>query len=87
MIKSIIAVCDVLRLDHGIIYHETKTEAWIRILSACLDRSNPPTFKEFVATHPEVMSSSLLLKYWSQEIIDSKASETRWIEPDVKAID
>ena len=71
----------------GIEYNETMTEAWMRILSLCIDRSNPKTFEEFAIDHPEVMNPALLLRYWKQETLETEAARIGWVEPDIGPIE
>jgi len=77
------AACAIRRLaqHHGLghKYHETITQAWMRLLASHDERD----FSEFLALHGDRVSLDLLHRYWRRETLMSDSARARWVEPDL----
>lgn len=68
-------------------YHETMTVGWSLVVGALVE-SEPiaRTFDEFVARHPQLLRSDLLLDYYSPELLFGPAARSEFVEPDLKPL-
>jgi hypothetical protein len=60
------------------LYHETITTAWVHLLATHKERS----FDEFLAMNESRLSSSLLHRFWTPEILASGEARKSWVPPD-----
>jgi hypothetical protein len=68
-------------------FHYTQTCAWVRLIAAAhLSSPELVTFAEFIATHPELLGSDALGRYYSKALLDSPAARAGWVEPDISAL-
>lgn len=68
-------------------YHETITRAWIMAVAHFMNESVPcESAAAFMAMHPRLLDSRIMLKHYSAEVLFSPAARRRFIEPDVLAI-
>ena len=65
---------------HGVahIFHETVTGAWIRLLATHDERD----FATFVEANAERLNQRLLLRFWTEETLNSPAARSAWVPPD-----
>jgi hypothetical protein len=59
-------------------YHETITVAWMRLLAT----HHESTFEEFVAKNESRLGKDLLFRFWSPELLDTRAAREAWVPPD-----
>ncbi len=57
-------------------YHETITQAWMRLLSSHEERE----FCEFLALHGHRVALALLHRHWRRETLRSDAARAAWVE-------
>ena len=72
-------------IDRG--YHETITQAWLRLLHAIMKSHGP--FEDagaLFALHPYLRHSKLLRLFYTRDRILSEKAKHTWVEPDVCAI-
>jgi len=67
---------------HGVggLYHETITCFWLQQAEQRLDRSLC-LCKAVQKVQDELNDKSLLAKYYSKEVLDSREARERWVEP------
>ncbi len=63
-------------------YHETITQAWIRLVS----KANADNFEAMLAEHPHLLDKNLLNRYYSPALLQSQEARERWVEPDREAL-
>jgi len=77
-----------LNKSHGIVespmrgYHETLTQAWIRIVMAAPDCQTATSFSGFMIKNKDLTNSSYILKYYSKEYLKSPQARQSFINPD-----
>jgi hypothetical protein len=68
-------------------FHETRTVAWMHLIDrARSDDQAPASSDEFLQRHPELLRSSLLDEYYSQDRLTSDAARASFLEPDLSAL-
>jgi hypothetical protein len=60
------------------VYHETITTAWVHLLATHQESS----FIEFLAVNESRLSSNLMHRFWTPEILASQEARSRWVPPD-----
>jgi len=60
------------------LYHETITTAWMHLLASHQENS----FGEFLAANEARLSSDLLHRFWTPEILASREARNSWVPPD-----
>jgi len=60
------------------LYHETITTAWMHLLAA----HDESTFDEFLSVNESQLSSNLLHRFWTPEILASREARAHWVPPD-----
>ena len=60
------------------LYHETLTTAWVRLLATHHENS----FAEFLRENEAQLSSGLLHRFWSPEVLAGKDARAQWVAPD-----
>lgn len=60
------------------LYHETVTEAWVRLIASHREKS----FSEFLAANEEKLCKELLHRFWSPELLASERAKAEWVNPD-----
>jgi hypothetical protein len=69
-------------LDRG--YHETLTQAWLRLVSVILAEYGPAESSlAFLETHPELSQRKTLRLFYSRDRIMSSQAKTEFVEPDL----
>ena len=65
-------------------FHATKTRAWLELIAAAR-AANPDatTAEALVAARLELLNRDLLLRCYSQHLLESRAARTAWIPPDL----
>jgi hypothetical protein len=66
-------------------YHETRTAAWVRLVSAARHGFDG-TFEELLAQHPELVRRDLLSDYYSDALLNSDAARAAFAEPDQRPL-
>jgi hypothetical protein len=61
------------------LYHETITIAWVRLL-ATHDESS---FDEFLTRNEPKLSSRLLHRFWTPDVLAGEEARLRWVLPDL----
>lgn len=65
-------------------YHETVTEAWLRILADAITRLGPSTDSEaFLTEQPHLAARTLLRMFYSRERITSAEAKHAFVDSDV----
>jgi hypothetical protein len=69
---------------HGLqgLYHETITQAWVRLLATHHDAS----FDEFLNANEPLLNKELLYRFWSPELLASEVAKREWVPPDRQAL-
>jgi len=60
------------------LYHETITIAWVHLLATHKENS----FEEFLKVNESALSSTLLHRFWTPEILASREARSSWVPPD-----
>jgi hypothetical protein len=65
-------------------YHETITQAWIRVLGALWDgcEERDSASRNLFQKHPELAQSNLLSRYYSRELLMSSVARVQFVAPD-----
>jgi hypothetical protein len=63
-------------------YHETLTQAWMRLLSS----HDEQDFCDFLARHGDRASPDLPFRYWRRETLSSDYARSYWVEPDLEPL-
>ena len=68
-------------------YHETVTMAWLRILQATIrEHGLRATADEFADCHPQLGRKTVLLQYYSRELIMSARAKRDFAAPDLASL-
>lgn len=67
-------------------FHETLTRAWILAVRHFMDRAPAVSAGDFIAQHPELLDSRIMLTHYRAETLFSADARSRFIEPDLQAI-
>lgn len=62
----------------GQLYHETITTAWVRLIAT----HHEATFDEFLRENDSRLTSALLHRFWTPELLASETARRRWVPPD-----
>lgn len=65
-------------------YHHTITLAWLHLVAVHVSRGPAPTFDEFIAANPELLTSDLLDHHFSRAALAT--ARRAWVEPDLLAL-
>lgn len=72
-------------IDRG--YHETITEAFMRLIFAANRQTGPhQSAEEFCDQHPELLDKRVILRFYSRERIMSWEAKRDFIEPDLQPL-
>ncbi|MCA9154783.1 MAG: hypothetical protein KDA38_08350 [Planctomycetales bacterium] len=67
-------------------YHETMTQAWLRLVQFVMDEYGRTTnAEEFYERHPELSQKLTLRLFYSRELIMSPQAKMEFLEPDLTA--
>jgi hypothetical protein len=65
-------------------YHETMTQAWLRLVSLTLKQFGPAASAEsFYLEHPELSQTKVLRLFYSRELIMSMEAKHAYVQPDL----
>lgn len=65
-------------------YHETITQAWIRIVDTTIrEYGRATTADEFIDDHPQLTEKKVLRLFYSRELIMSAAAKAEFVAPDL----
>jgi len=68
-------------------YHHTRTMAWMRLVSAAIEATPViDSFEEFIEAHPHISNQQTLLRHYSKDCLESQASRTGWVAPDLQSL-
>jgi hypothetical protein len=67
-------------------YHETLTRAWVLAVRHFMDRSPSTSAGDFIAKHPELLDSKIMLTHYSASVLFSPDARERFVEPDLDPI-
>jgi hypothetical protein len=68
-------------------YHETMTQAWMRLVYRALEQSGPAgTADRFLDDHPELSHMKTLQLFYSRERLMSPDAKARFVEPDISPL-
>lgn len=68
-------------------YHDTLTRAWILALQHFMIRTGEARdFNAFVAQHPQMLDSQIMLSHYSADRLFSDDARMRFVEPDLDPI-
>lgn len=71
-------------LDRG--YHETITQAWVRIVAVALNKYGPAVSADaFCDKVPALLDKDLLKAFYSRERLKSWTAKREYVEPDLDA--
>jgi len=69
------------------LYHETLTRVWIRLVAVVLAETGPETaFEALVAAHPELLDKRRPWLFYRTETLASTEAKTGWVEPDLSPL-
>lgn len=69
-------------LDRG--YHETVTEAWLRLIDAAMrGYGAPETFDAFAEKHPHLLQRTLLRLFYRRDTVVSAEAKARFVDADL----
>lgn len=70
-------------------YHQTITEASVRLMHNRIEQSKPASFDDFLAENEDMVLNlkALLSCYYTQECLRSSAARLNFIEPDIQDFD
>ena len=71
-------------LDRG--YHETMTQAFLRLIAAAAAAAVVTDSSEFCEQHPHLMRKQILLDYYSRDRILSAEAKQTFIAPDLQPL-
>jgi hypothetical protein len=68
-------------------YHDTITRSFMVLVDAHR-RMTPDIhrFELFAEAHPELFDRRLLLEYYSENVLMSRAARANWVEPDIRPL-
>lgn len=64
------------------LYHETITTAWVRLLATHRENS----FDAFLRENEARLSSGLLHRFWSPELLAGQEARATWVPPDLREL-
>jgi hypothetical protein len=65
-------------------YHESMTQAWLRIIWATLQQYGPkPTAEEFIDCQPQLTQKKILRLFYSPALLVSPKAKSEFVEPDL----
>jgi hypothetical protein len=68
--------------DRG--YHETITQAWVRLVDMTLSEYGPAeTADSFLDQHPQLLEKKALRLFYSKEVMMSARAKKEFVEPDL----
>ena len=68
-------------------YHETMTQAWMRLVYATLCEYGPAeNANAFIEQHPQLASNKVLRLFYSRELIMSPRAKAEFVEPDLASL-
>lgn len=59
-------------------FHETMTEAWVRLIATHSESS----FENFIKENESRLNGALLHRFWSPEVLASDEARVAWVPPD-----
>lgn len=69
-------------LDRG--YHETLTQAWLRVVDSAMRSYGPgEDFEAFAAQHPHLLCKTLMRVFYSRERLMTWEAKRGFVEPDL----
>ncbi|SDT28440.1 hypothetical protein SAMN04489834_3308 [Microterricola viridarii] len=68
-------------------YHETMTRAWVVLVGHASTESSTDDFTEFVARHPELLDTRLLMRHYHPSTLASAEARLGWVEPDLAPLE
>jgi hypothetical protein len=72
---------------HGEKFNLTLTQCWVRLVAGALaEASAGLAFDETIARNPELLDTSLPLRYYSRDRLFSGAARRSWLEPDLREL-
>ncbi|HMD48451.1 MAG TPA: hypothetical protein VKG79_05110, partial [Bryobacteraceae bacterium] len=63
-------------------YNETVTQAWLRMVHAAASDTPGATLDRLVAGHPELLDKNTLERYYSRDVLNSRAARLTFVPPD-----
>lgn len=63
-------------------YHETMTQAWLRLLGGAQDATGAASFDDLLKQRPELTDKDLPLRHYHRETLFSDRARGAWVEPD-----
>ena len=70
-------------------YHETLTQAWMRMVYAAMNLSHHEavqSFDAFAAAHTELMDTHALHRFYSSQLLASTVARTEFVPPDLSPL-
>jgi len=75
------------RHGHADKFHLTLTQCWVRLVAGALAAApSHCTFDQTIERNPELLDTSLPLRYYSRERLFSGAARGSWLEPDLREL-
>ncbi|MEM2160855.1 MAG: hypothetical protein QXN55_07880 [Candidatus Nitrosotenuis sp.] len=68
------------------IYHETMTEAWVRIVKNAMKRHPTRNFMEFMRINEHILNSKFIYGYYSADCLNADQAKTQWVKPDLQSL-
>jgi hypothetical protein len=67
-------------------YHETITQAWVRLVALHRNGSAATTFDEFIADNAGLLDRALLARHYTEKLIASDQARRQRTEPDLRPL-
>lgn len=67
-------------------FHETITRAWVLAVRHFMDREAGSSHADFIARHPVLLDSRIMLSHYSVEVLFSADARAGFIAPDIEPI-
>ena len=67
-------------------FHETLTRAWVLAVRHFMDRAPSASAEDFIASHPQLLDSKIMLTHYSAEVLFSADARASFVEPDLEPI-
>lgn len=75
------------RHGHPEKFHLTLTQCWVRLVAGALAAApSHGTFEQTIARNPELLETSLPLRYYSRGRLFSDVARASWVEPDLREL-
>ena len=64
------------------LFHQTLTEAWLRLVAGALRETPAVDFETFADRHPSLLDKDTVYRHYRRETLMGETARARWVEPD-----